>query len=88
MGTKMTWDEMKRTYPNEWVAIADPQGDLSIPYGAISGEILAHERDERSFTECLKHITTPNPVDIRYTGDLLPDNPVGPILWQISNTNS
>lgn len=88
MGVKMTWDEMKRSYPDEWVAIGDPRGDLELPYGAISGVVLVHEHDERRFTELLKHINSPKPVDIRYTGDILPDNPIGPVLWQISDTNS
>lgn len=83
----MTWEEIKETYPDEWVAIGDMQGDPSLPYGPISGEILVHEHNERVFTELLKHLNINQPIDIRYTGDLLPDNPVGPILWQTSDTD-
>lgn len=60
MGVKMTWDEMKQSYPNEWVAIGDPEGDLELPYGAISGEVLAHKHDEREFTDCLNRMTDIN----------------------------
>lgn len=88
MGQKLTWLEMKAQFPDEWVAISDPQGEVDLPYGSISGEVLAHEHDESVFTEQLKHLSHSKPVDIRYTGDLIPDNPVGPILWQISNMNS
>lgn len=89
MGQILSWMEMKKKFPNEWVAIADPHGDLSLPYGEISGELLIHDKNEEAFTVRLKHIDIQNtPVDIRYTGDVLPDNPVGPILWQISNMNS
>lgn len=88
MPQAMTWEEIKKIYPDEWVAIGNPKGDLTLPYGSISGEVVAHEHDEQVFTELLKHLKNSQPVDIRYTGDLLPDNPVGPILWQISDTNS
>lgn len=84
----MTWDEIKKVYPDEWVAIGNPKGNLALPYGSISGDVLVHEHSEQSFTQLLKHLQTNQTVDIRYTGDLLPDNPVRPILWQISDTNS
>ncbi|MFH1829358.1 MAG: hypothetical protein ABH871_01090 [Pseudomonadota bacterium] len=88
MGVKMSWEEMKKTYPNEWVAIIDPEGDTESPFGAICGEVITHNPDETEFTGQLKKSHLHKCVDIRYTGDVLPDNPVGPILWQISNTNS
>lgn len=45
MGQKMTWEEIKKSYPDEWVAIGNMQGDPSLPYGPISGEILVHEHN-------------------------------------------
>lgn len=88
MGQKMTWDEIKMAFPDEWVAIANSEGDVSSPFGPISGEVIVHSRDETSFTKQLKSSSVDQSVDIRYTGDALPDNPIGPILWQNSNTNS
>lgn len=89
MGQKIPWVEMKQAFPNEWVAIADIEGDLKHSYGEISGTVLVHHPDEGEFTQRLKKIITSDRlVDIRYTGELLPDCPVGPILWQISPTTS
>ena len=89
MGQVTSWTNIKKTFPNEWVAIVNPVGDLSSPYGEISGEVLAHNRDELVFISQLKqHSASKKLVDIRYTGNILPDNPVGPMLWQISDTNS
>lgn len=32
--------------------------------------------------------STIHDVDIRFTGDVLPDNPIGPVLWRISETGA
>lgn len=88
MGKKMTWEEMKNAYPDEWVAISNVEGDVDTPFGNISGEVIIHDADEAAFTAQLKKKSFNKTVDIRFTGEVLPDNPVGPILWQISDTNS
>lgn len=88
MAHKISWEEIKSIFPNEWVAIGDLQGDLSQPYGSILGNLLVHESNEKVFTQRLKDLHTHQTIDIRYTGDILPDNPVGPVLWQISDTSS
>ncbi|MBI4126233.1 MAG: hypothetical protein HY465_01945 [Deltaproteobacteria bacterium] len=89
MGQKMTWEEIKNEFPDEWVALCNIQGDLSSPLGDISGEVVAHHHEETLFTTSLKKACAHgSSVDIRYTGELLPDNPVGPLLWRISAMNS
>ncbi|MFA4874028.1 MAG: hypothetical protein WC956_03610 [bacterium] len=88
MSANMTWKEIIQDFPNEWVAIIDSKGDTESPFGSISGEVITHNADEAEFTKALKKITSRKRVDIRFTGDILPDNPVGPVLWQISNTSS
>ena len=88
MSQKMSWEEMKKVYPDEWVAIIHPEGDLERPFGNIIGEVLCHNSDERLFTKELKEKATYQVIDMRFTGEILPDYPVGPILWQIFNTNS
>lgn len=86
---RQTWDDIVKSYPDEWVALANVEGDIEVPYSTISGEVIVHDRDEGIFTEKLKKNASPEEeIDIRYTGELLPDNPVGPILWQISDMNS
>lgn len=89
MEHKMTWKEMKSQFPDEWVAITDEEGEVDPPYGEIYGIVLAHHKDEQTFTRQLKALLTPDQlIDIRYTGQLLPDSLVGPVLWQISHTDS
>ena len=88
MGSKMTWEEIKKTFPDEWVAIGDAQGDVYVPFGNIIGNVLLHSPDETIFTDELKSHPPRQKIDIRFTGEVLPDNPVGPVLWQISDTNS
>ena len=89
MRQKMTWEEMKQQYPDEWVAIVDQEGETDLPYGNIRGKVVAHNADEAFFTVELKKLWSVIPsVEIRFTGDILPENPVGPLLWQIINTTS
>lgn len=88
MTQKMTWDKIKRTFPNEWVAITSLDGDTESPFGAICGEVFLHDKNENEFTEQLKKHSINQLIDIRFTGEVLPDHPIGPILWQISDTNS
>lgn len=88
MEQKMTWKEIKKTFPDEWVAISDFEEKPTSNYEMISGEVIAHSKNEMQFTKELKKIASKKTVDIRFTGELLPDNPVGPVLWQISDTSS
>ncbi|GEM_PF-1186888 len=90
MATRMSWEKIKAIYPNEWVAITNVEEDFEVSDEQISGEVLVHDRDENLFTRQIKQvpINKNQVIDIRFTGDLLPDNPIGPILWQISTTNS
>lgn len=88
MEKKMTWEEIKKAYPDEWVAIANIEGDTESPFGNIFGEVIIHDVDEAAFTRQLKKKSFQQTIDIRFTGEVLPDNPLGPILWQISDTNS
>lgn len=89
MGQYLHWQQIKERFPNEWVAIDHVREKSKTPYGDIVGEVVAHDKDETQFTQQLKKSTSKTSVvDIRYTGDILPDNPVGPLLWRISNTLS
>lgn len=88
MRQKMAWKEIQKAFPNEWVAISNIEGDIQSPFGDIVGEVIVHDRDEAAFTKHLKEKSSHQVLDIRFTGEVLPDNPVGPILWQISDTNS
>lgn len=88
MTQRITWEEMKQTYPDEWVAIINPEGDLERPYGDITGEILCHHADRKIFTQQLKEKASQKTVDLRFTGEIIPSSSFVPILWQILDTNS
>ena len=80
----MTWSQIKRAFPNEWVAIAHYDLASDDPYGDISGDVVAHDLDESKFTKQVKSLSKDvGDIDIRFTGEVLPDNPVGPVLWQM-----
>jgi len=44
MGQKMTWEEMKKAYPDEWLLITDYERDK---YGGIAiGVVERHSKDK------------------------------------------
>lgn len=44
MGQKMTWEEMKATYPNEWIRVTDYKID-SMGH-LVNGQVLYHSRSK------------------------------------------
>lgn len=44
MGQKMTWDEMKRSFPDEWLLIIDYETDVS--GHILSGVVERHSREK------------------------------------------
>jgi len=45
MTQKMTWDEMKKSYPDEWLLIVDCEHDQ---YGEVkSGVVVRHSQDDQ-----------------------------------------
>ena len=83
MAQKMTWKEIRKAYPNEWVAVARYENQGAV---AVSGEVIAHDDDKKSF---YAHSSTLLPsygkLAIRFTGELV-KNADTPLLWQISAT--
>ena len=45
MGQKMTWEEMKQTFPDEWLLIIDCEHDDS--GHLISGVVARHSKDDQ-----------------------------------------
>jgi len=45
MGQKMTWEEMKRSFPDEWLLITDYETDES--GNLISGVVARHSTDDQ-----------------------------------------
>jgi hypothetical protein len=45
MGRRMTWEEMKKTFPDEWLLVTEYEAD---EYGNVkSGHVERHSRDDR-----------------------------------------
>lgn len=83
MGQKMTWEEMKKAYPDEWVAIVNSTTDED---GEIDGEVVAHFDDKEEFYRHAKDIVHRyGGMTMLYTGELI-KNAETPLLWQISRT--
>ncbi len=85
MQQRMTWDEIKVSFPNEWVALIDYERTGAI---GVVGTIVSHHADKKLFHEALRPLMTQyGKIAVRYTGRLIKDAENTPLLWQISNTN-
>jgi len=65
MPEKLTWDEMKNRYPDEFVAIVDPEHDEQDQF--LAGVVVGHGKSK---TEMLEHLKALNPkhAACRWTG--------------------
>lgn len=83
MSQKMTWDEMKKSYPDEWVALVDYEEDDRVD---IEGVVVAHHPNRKTFHEMVSNLLPKyGDMSIRFTGPLV-KNPEIPLLWQITDT--
>ena len=84
MENKMSWNEIKKSFPNEWIAVVDYERTSAI---GVQGTIITHNHDKKIFHELVKNLMPQyGKIAVRYTGQLI-KNPEVPLLWQISNTN-
>lgn len=83
MKNQMSWNEIQKKFPDEWVALAQyHQKDAE----EIEGIIITHHSNRYKFHDMLsKLLPTYGNVAIRFTGTLV-KNPEIPLLWQISPT--
>ena len=83
MGQRMTWEEMKKAYPNEWVAVVNYASQEG---GDIDGEVVYHSDDKGVFYRDLGGLVQKyGDVAMEYTGERI-KHPEVPLLWQISRT--
>ena len=84
MGQRMTWEEMKKRYPDEWVALSDYRETGAIE---VTGIIIAHNPDKKTFHKTIRKLMPKyRDIAVRYTGKLI-NNPEIPLLWQITHTS-
>lgn len=85
MAQHMTWAEMKKTYPDQWVAVANYTSNDA---GGVDGEVLYHSGNKEEFyMELKKLLPRYGDVAMEFTGTRI-KNPDVPQLWQISPTAS
>ena len=84
MAKKMTWEEMREMFPDEWVALADYEMDGAIN---ITGTVIAHDPDKKSFHKTVRKLMPKyHDIAVRFTGQLI-KNPQIPLLGQITHTD-
>ena len=54
MSDRLTWDEIKREYPDEWVAVVDV--DWPDTSEIRSGVVYAHSPDHKALIEKQRHL--------------------------------
>lgn len=64
MGQRMTWEEMKKVYPDEWLLITDYESDES--GHLLAGEVERHSRHK---DEVYAKPALSRPTAFRYTGE-------------------
>jgi len=79
----MTWGEIKKTYPNEWIAVVNYTEN---EVGDVDGEVVLHSNDKSEFYRLAKDVVAKHGgMAMRYTGELI-KNEETPLLWRISHT--
>lgn len=79
----MTWGEIKKTYPNEWVAVVNYTEN---EVGDVDGEVVLHSNDKSEFYRLTKDIVAKyGGMAMRYTGELIKNEEI-PLLWRIAHT--
>lgn len=64
MSRKMTWDEMRREFPDEWLQITDYETDQ---FGQVKSGIV--ERHAREMDDIASWPIIDKPTAFRYTGE-------------------
>ena len=83
MGPKLTWEEIKRQYPDQWVSLIDVHDDEN---GTIqSGVVVASGSDVGTVTERLKQQAI-FADRLEYTGQV--KNFLGFAKWDIGNAQA
>lgn len=82
MGQRMTWEEMKKAYPDEWLAVVNY---TSNDVGDVDGEVVYHSNDKDDFYRHAKEVIDRyGGMAMRYTGELI-KNPQGGLRHALSS---
>ena len=74
MDNKLSWEEIKKRYRDEWVQLVDYEWEETEPYPR-SGVVRVHHKDKKEFKNILAAKDKPKESALLYTGDkLLPQH--------------
>lgn len=73
MPDKLTWDEIKRRYPDEWVILVDVDAD-DLSNEVRGGVVFAHSKKERELLASTKDALAGKSSAVLYTGELAAGN--------------
>ncbi|MCC6221644.1 MAG: hypothetical protein IT291_10435 [Deltaproteobacteria bacterium] len=71
MSEKLSWNEIRTRYKDEWVQLVDVNWDLSTP-DPQAGVVRVHHRDKKEFKKLLANGEKPKRAALLYTGELFP----------------
>lgn len=81
----MAWDEIKKQFPNEWVAVVQYEQNGAI---GVNGVVATHSPERKTFYVAMRNVRMKHKdVAVRYTGKLIKNTEM-PLLWQITHTTS
>lgn len=84
MTDQMTWSEICRTFPDEWVVVVDYENKDPVE---VNGVVVVHGPDRNRFKdEIVKAMQEHGQAAVRYTGELIQESEL-PLLWQIFPTS-
>jgi len=70
MNQKLSWDQIKQTYRDEWVELVDFDWDETDPYPS-SGVVNAHHKDKKELRKILRDKERPTEAALLFTGEKL-----------------
>jgi hypothetical protein len=75
MDKKLSWDEIRAQYRDEWVQLIDVDWDLSNP-DPQAGIVRIHHKDKKEFKKLLAGAEKPKRAALVFTGELFPTDAI------------
>ena len=73
MADKLTWDEIRRQYPDQWVILIDLDAD-DVSHEVHAGVVFAHSKNERELLASTKAALAGKSSAVLFTGELAAGN--------------
>lgn len=73
MADKLSWDEIKRRYPDEYVVLVEAEWDGSLPE-VTAAVVLGHAKTNQELVASTKDLVAGREITILYTGEVRSGN--------------